>query len=131
MTPIRWLTPFAVLTALTGPAGAEERAVPLEEWRALTDGRTVVYHLDGELWGREFFHPGGGRATFLFRDGACMTGAWTYADGLYCFAYSGLDCFRHLRRDGRLVIVPEGGGATQTVEAIESAPISCGPALSS
>lgn len=108
-----------------------DRPIPPEEWRALTEGRTVTYTIGGRLWGREFFHPGGERATFLGADGACMTAPWAYAEGLYCFGYGGLHCFRHVRRDGDILILPEGGGPEQAVEGVETAPISCDAPLSS
>ena len=104
--------------------------VPIEEWRALTEGRVVWYSLGGEHWGREYFHRGRSSATFVSRDGDCMTAPWVEADGIYCFAYSGMDCFRHVRRDGQLMVLPLGGGQPQTIEKItDDGPLSCEPPL--
>ena len=106
--------------------------IPLEEWRAMVEGRTVWYSLDGEHWGKEYFHPGKSSATFLARDGQCVTAPWVYAEGVYCFAYAGMHCFRHVRRGEEIVVIPiEGEGGEQTVERIDDAPISCEPPLSS
>lgn len=126
----------AILTAaMEAGAGALEPGdveIPLAEWRALTDGRTVTYHLRGRLWGREFFHPGGGRATFVSADGDCATAPWEYVDGLYCFHYAGRDCFRHVRRGDELAAIPTTlGGETQMIVEIADGPLSCAPALSS
>jgi hypothetical protein len=130
--PVRFL---AVLALLTGPALAgnepEGDPIPPEEWRALTAGRTVWYSLNGEHWGREYFDPERDRATFLGADGTCVTASWIYADGVYCFAYGGMHCFRHMRRGDSIVVSPLGEGAEQTVEKIDRTPISCEPPLSS
>lgn len=108
----------------------EDVPVPVEEWRRLTEGRVVWYALRGAHWGREYFHRGRNLATFVARDGTCMTAPWVEADGLYCFAYSGLDCFRHVRRDGQLMVLPLGDGEPQTIEQItDDGPLSCEPPL--
>lgn len=126
---------LAALLALCAAATAAEDGgapIPIEEWRAMTRGKTVWYALDGAHWGREYFHPDRDVATFLGRDGQCLTAPWAYVDGVYCFAYGGLHCFRHLRRDGEIVVVPvEGDGAEQTVERIDRTPVSCEAPLSS
>jgi hypothetical protein len=122
---------------LTGlDARAEEPApgdapVSLEEWRDLTRGRTVWYMIDGALWGREYYHPDRDTATFVTAAGECVTAPWVYANGLYCFSYVGLQCFRHFRRDGALMVAPLGGGGAQVVGRIDDAPLSCEPPLSS
>lgn len=124
------------LALASSPVSSDEllpgdEPVPLAEWRALTEGRTVWYAIDGEHWGREYFHPDRDSATFMTRDGACVTAPWAHAEGLYCFYYTGMECFRHVRRDGRLVILPLSGGGAQEVERIDDAPLSCEPPLSS
>ncbi len=117
---------------------AEERAlrpgdelIPLDQWRALTRGKTVWYSLDGAHWGREYYHPDRDVATFITRDGDCVTAPWVHARGLFCFSYQGLECFRHFRRDSRIMVAPLSGGALQQVERIDAAPLSCDPPLSS
>jgi hypothetical protein len=137
--PLRPLLPCLALGLglLAGPAPATDlepgdEPVTVEEWRALTEGRVVWYSLNGEHWGREYFHPGRQTATFIARDGTCMQAPWIEAEGIYCFAYMGMDCFRHIRRDGQLMVVPLSDGATQVIDRItDDGPLSCEPPLSS
>ena len=133
--PLRAVRLGAVLCAMLGGLAAAEpaaeRPIPPAEWRALTEGRTVWYSLDGVHWGREYFHRDGETATFVTPDGRCLTAPWGWADGLYCFAYDGLHCFRHVRRDGEILAIPEGGDAAQVVAKITDEALFCGPSLSS
>lgn len=108
-----------------------DHQIDLDEWREMTDGRTVWYTLDGQHWGREYFHPGTDSATFVSANGDCATAPWVYADGVFCFAYTGMDCFRHIRRGDQLLAVPLSDGATQVIEKITDGPLSCEPPLSS
>ena len=124
--------------ALGGEPGGPDEAlrpgdalIPLAEWRALTRGKTVWYAIDGVHWGREYYHPDRDVATFVTADGRCVTAPWLYADGLFCFSYQGFECFRHIRRGGRMLVAPLSGGATQEIERIDVAPLSCEPPLSS
>ncbi|MGF1657998.1 MAG: hypothetical protein ACFCUS_01035 [Rubrimonas sp.] len=110
---------------------AGDAPIPLEEWRAMTAGKTLSYEIDGAFWGREYYHADRDVATFVTRDGDCVTAPWVYAEGLYCFSYRGMECFRHIRRDGRIFVAPLSGGAEQEVRRIEVAPLSCEPPLSS
>lgn len=126
------LRPLAILLATAAAATAGEIKpgdieIPLSEWRQMTEGRTVHYTLDGRRWGSEHFHPGGISATFVAADGQCVTAPWTYAKGVYCFSYSGMDCFRHVRRGEGLFAIPLGGGLEQEIVAITAEPLSCEP----
>jgi|OM-RGC.v1.023555888 hypothetical protein len=127
--------PLAFAAALAAaPLVADEAGTPIppEEWRAMTRGKTVWYALDGAHWGREYFHPDSDVATFLGRDGQCLSAPWAHVDGVYCFAYGGLHCFRHLRRGEEIVVIPvDGDGGEQTVERIDRTPVSCEAPLSS
>jgi hypothetical protein len=129
---MRFLAIALIAAPLVAPfalAGEDAPGEPIlvDEWRAMTAGRTVWYSLNGEHWGKEHFHPSKDQATFVGADGECVTAEWIYADGVYCFAYGGLHCFRHLRRGGEIVIAPLGDGAVQTVEQIDRTPLSCEP----
>ncbi len=108
--------------------GTGLRQIPVEDWRALAIGRVVWYAIDGVHWGREYYFPDGQRAVFLASDGTCLSGIWWEAEGVYCFAYEGLHCFRHVEVDGRILVVSTTGGEVQTVERItEDGPLSCAP----
>jgi len=125
----------AALAALLAPAAGAgdvqdgDEIILIDEWRAMTRGRTVYYSLDGVHWGKEYFHPEGDRATFLASSGDCVTAPWVYADGVYCFSYTGMDCFRHVRRDGQLLAIPLSEGQAQIIERITVEPLSCEPPL--
>jgi hypothetical protein len=129
------LVAVALSLATAAPSGVmaaglleRDERISAEEWRSMTEGRVVWYSLDGDHWGREFFHPGRKKATFLYRDGTCVEAPWIEADGVFCFAYGGMHCFHHVRRDGGLYAVPLGGGRTQTIERItDDGPLSCDP----
>ena len=121
------LIAFSAVTS-TAETQAADEPISVEEWRRLTDGRVVWYSLNGEHWGREYFHRGRQSATFVGYDGTCMTAPWVEAEGVFCFAYMGMDCFRHIRRDGQMMVVPLGGGQTQVIEKItDDGPLSCEP----
>jgi len=132
--PLRTAIAITIAAAAAAAAGEilpGDQEITVEEWREMTEGRTVWYTLDGAHWGREYFHPGRDSATFVSADGDCATAPWVYADGVFCFAYTGMDCFRHIRRDGVLLAVPLSDGATQVIEKITDGPLSCEPPLSS
>lgn len=106
--------------------------VPPDEWRALTDGRTVWYFARDGLWGRELYRLGdataqGGMVTFEHRDGECLDARWTHDAGLYCFDFGAgpAHCFRHLRWQNRLFAISVSGDV-QEVKRIDRSGVSCG-----
>lgn len=124
------LSLFAPLAfALSAPAGGHsaEAAIPLEEWRALTLGKTVHYSIGGRPAGREYYPEAGDFAVFLTPDGMCVEGPWAFDEGRFCFLYGeALQCFAHLRRGDDIVSRPEAGGDEQIVARIsKDEPISC------
>ena len=132
------LATAALAAAGTALAGAvpeptrllqEGRDVPLDEWRAMTAGRTVWYRVDGEFWGRERYDREGDGVTFQFRDGECFDGSWRRTeDRWYCFdfGFARPHCFRHLELDGEFWALGVEGGV-QKIERIDDAPLACGP----
>ena len=119
-----------------GPPDAIEiisggRDLSAEDWRALTDGRTVWYLIDGAVWGRESYRGAPGEVTFQFPDGECLPATWTWQAPWFCFDFgSALNgaaphCFRHIRYQGQLWAVSRGG-APQAIERIDQSPIVCG-----
>lgn len=131
------------LAALPGHAGSplekvpEGADIPVEQWAAMARGRTLTYRLmDGTLFAREYYIPGGNRLTLTFPDGTCLRGTWDYSPPRYCYHWEreGTVCFRHLRRgDGALVIqLAEDGSDTlsfQLMTEIADAPLACGQPL--
>lgn len=122
---------LTVAAAQAGDILPGDQEIGLAEWREMTEGRTVWYTLDGRHWGREYFHPGTDSATFVSAEGDCATAPWVYAEGVFCFAYTGMDCFRHIRRGDQLLAVPLSDGVTQVIDKITDGPLSCEPPLSS
>lgn len=109
-----------------------------EDWRALVRGRTVTYSIGGEVWARETYDTGSDTVWIRLADGTCMDGNWSWADGIFCFDWSSgeYSCFRHVRSDGRILVIPMlaeglGVGTIQTVTQISDVPASCGPELTS
>ena len=113
-------------------AGSDEVIGP-DEWRALTTGKTLDYHKDGELYGREYYRNDEGEVVFRFPNGQCAEGRWAYAEEKYCFAFGGqLHCFLHIMRDGEIVVISLDDGSEQTVERIADAePLSCSQGVES
>ncbi len=68
------------------PAGAAELVTP-EAFRALSEGRTLHFSLDGAPFGAEQFFADR-RSLWRFADGSCEPGRWTARedDGI-CFVY--------------------------------------------
>lgn len=104
--------------------------IALEEWQAMTAGRTVWYFANGRLWGREVYRiesDRGGEVTFQHSDGECLDANWTYADNLYCFDFGGgpSHCFHHIRWRGGIYAISLSGDV-QEVRRIDAAPLSCG-----
>lgn len=131
--------PFLVLavpaSAAEGTAPAEDagalRDIPPADWRQMTRGQTVTYRMGGEIWARESYALSGDTVAIRLADGTCMEGVWSWTDGTYCFAWSSgeLSCFRHVRADGEILVIPtDSGGAVQTVSDISPGPVACGPA---
>lgn len=113
----------------------EGQDLTAEEWRALTDGRTVWYSIGENLWGRESYRGAPGEVTFQFPDGECLSATWTYQAPWFCFDFGGAlggapHCFRHIRFGDQLWALARSG-EPQRIDRIDGSPISCGPDLSS
>ena len=116
---------------------AEARDIPLEEWRAMATGRTLVYRIDGELWALEHYFPGGNAVALQLFDGTCLQGTWDSEAPLYCFHWDGqgTSCFRHVRLGSEILVIETAGGEdtamTQEMTGVSDAPVSCGPPVTS
>lgn len=123
---------------LAGPAAASDgdEPIPLSEWREMTAGQTVYYYIDGQFFGREYYWPGTDMITFQHVSGQCADASWSYEDGIYCFHFDRPHCFAHVRRDEKIMIIPQSPAAgdlqsEQEVRRIAPVPFSCTPGLSS
>lgn len=123
------------VAALAGAAaaGAGDKPISPDAWRALTAGKTLYYYRDGELYGREYYAGDKGDVVFRFPNGLCAEGRWAYAEGKYCFAYGPeLHCFQHVKRGDDIVVIGEEDGDEQVVERIAAhEPLTCAPAIDS
>lgn len=112
--------------------------IPIDDWREMVRGRTVTYSIGGDVWARETYDTGSDTVWIRLADGTCMDGVWTWNDGVYCYAWSSgeFSCFRHVRSQGSILVIPvledgTGLGTIQTVTQISDVPASCGPELTS
>ena len=126
------LLPAASQTPAERIAGAVD--IPLAEWVAMAEGRTLTYRINGELWALEHYTPGTNRVQIELYDGTCMTGTWDYAAPRYCFHWEGqgTSCFRHARVGGEIVVIEASGDSdvpmTQSMTEVTDTPLACGPA---
>lgn len=144
--PALALTAAGTLAALAAPALAgagapgdpswetlanEGEDLSAEQWRALTDGRTVWYRIDGKVWGRESYRAAPGHVTFQFPDGECIEADWSWSEPWFCFDFGQAlgggppHCFRHVRYEGRLWALSRSG-EPQAIEKIDATPLTCG-----
>lgn len=127
---MRASVPFAVIaTLLAAVPAAGGEVISLEEWLALTSGKTVHYAVNGEESGREYYPDGGRFAVFEAPNGDCVEGPWAHTDGRFCFWYGEhFQCFIHMRLDGVLISRPDTGGADQIItEIADDEPLVCVP----
>lgn len=124
---------FIALSLIAGSAAAAEAPIEPDAWRALTEGKTLHYYKDGELYGREYYDPDGRTVVFRFPNGACAEGRWAFAEEKYCFAYANqLHCFRHVQRGRDIYVIGLEDGDEQKVEKIvDGEPLSCAEAINS
>ncbi|MBL1434924.1 MAG: hypothetical protein COB08_001815 [Rhodobacteraceae bacterium] len=128
------LTPSALLAQNLPERLANAPSISLEDWRAMTEGKTVVYEIDGVTYGYESY-LGANKVTIRLDDGSCIDGTWHMEQTAFCFDWQGsaLNCFNHKRLDGNIYVVGlENGVETtdiQRVSRITNIPVACGPAL--
>ncbi len=113
---------------------AQAASISVDEWRALTKGKTVVYEVGGQTIGYESY-LGNGNVTIQLDDGSCIDGTWYMEQSAFCFDWEGgpLNCFHHKRLDGTIYVVGLKNGVEtsdiQKVSRIANLPVTCGPAL--
>lgn len=125
------LTVLAAFLGATAASAAQDAPIGPDAWRELTTGKTLYYYKDGELYGREYYVNEEGDVVFRFPNGACAEGRWAFAEEKYCYAFEGqLHCFKHVMRDGAIVVIGEADGEEQTVEQIvDDEPLGCGASI--
>ncbi|WP_316014783.1 hypothetical protein [Roseobacter sp. HKCCA0434] len=127
---------LALACLLAAPACAQDgRDIPLAEWRAMTEGRTVIYRIGPEVFARETYHPGGQVVSILYADGTCLEGTWRFIEpaSAYCFSWpNGKFCYRHMEDAQGLYVLPvdESGARDarweiQRIEGISERTVSC------
>jgi len=136
-----FITTLALLAPLAGNAQTlSERLagapnIPAEEWRALTAGKTVVYEIDGEVFGFEAYRANSNDVTIRLADGQCVDGQWFMDQKAFCFIWEGgvLNCFNHKKLDDTIYVIGLVNGEEtndiQKVLEIAPIPVACGPAL--
>jgi hypothetical protein len=108
--------------------------IPVEDWRAMADGRTLTYRIKEEFWALEHYYAGTNRVQLQLYDGSCLSGTWAYVAPHYCFYWEnqGPSCFRHARLGDEVLIIETQGGQdtamTQSMTAVTDTPLACGPA---
>lgn len=136
VTPPLMASPLMAPPSMAEEAGGLEDIAP-DEWREIVGGRSVTYHIGGVFWAREAYDPGSDAVVIRMADGSCLEGTWSWRGGEYCFAWraEGTSCFRHVRNDGEILIIPVVDslptGDIQTVADIGDAPVNCGSGLTS
>jgi hypothetical protein len=107
--------------------------IPVEDWMEMATGRTLTYRINGEIWAREYYHPGTNHVSLQRPNGQCMNGTWDYTAPHYCFHWDleGTACFRHVRDEDRIwVIQTELGVDTPQVQEmtdVSDRPLICPP----
>ena len=132
---------LALIALIAGPALAQSFEdgvdIPLNEWRALAQGRTVTYRIEGNLYARERYAPSGNRVAIELANGECLDGTWSHRDNQFCFAWDSgeFSCFRHIRLGREILIVhmdgDEPSGDIQEMTDISDVPLTCTPSVTS
>lgn len=117
-----------IALCLALPATAAEIVTP-EEFRAISEGKTLYFTRNGRLFGIEQFYKRR-RSTWQFADGECDDGVW-YPEGEYiCFQYTknpDAQCWTFLKTDDGYVARPEGAGPESDLflHSIDQKPLDC------
>lgn len=110
-------------------------AVPIDDgeiFDALTQGKTIYFRSDGELYGAEQYLPDR-RVIWSFLDGECSEGRWFARNGRICFVYDhaplNQQCwiFDQGARGLRAEFDAQGGqGRVLEQMGVSSTPLTCG-----
>lgn len=125
------IVPSADTPDAVAPSQGGVRAIPFAEFRALTDGKTLYFELeDGRLWGREYYIPGTQDSIFVFADGECFEGYWTYDETYYCYHYrENPSCWLHYWEGDQIKVESRSGMRQVVGKIVDREPLSCEPEL--
>lgn len=121
---------------VAGNAGGERADIPLEEWRNLALGRTLVYMIGPDFFAFERYAKTGNRVELQLSNGECLSGTWSHAGTAYCFDWGDAEpaCFRHVREGEDIIIIQLENGEdtelTQQMTGFTDAPLTCGMQMS-
>lgn len=110
------------------------RNISEEDWRQLTNHKTVQYEIDGAPLGYETYRDNN-EVIYRLPDGSCINGQWYMQRAAFCFDWRDgpQNCFHHKRLNGEIYIIGLDNGVEtqdiQKVARITSLPAMCGPAL--
>jgi len=111
---------LAFLLMLSAQAAGAQSALSGEEFDDYTQGKTLFYGFEGQVYGVERYLPNR-RVIWSFMDGQCKEGLWYQQDDQICFIYEDrLDpqCWLFTRSGGGLIAQFEGDPAqTELYEA--------------
>lgn len=128
----RLLITAAAILAIS-PLHAEESALTAQEFRMMTQGKTLYFADPAGTYGAEQY-LGDNRVRWSFLDGQCKEGRWYAAGPMICFIYGEdptPDCWRFFAKDGDIRAKyqhPPNAGLDYKIQ-IETRPLSCGGAL--
>ena len=106
-----------------------------EEWRSLTAGKTVIYGIDGEVFGYETYRTNSNQVSFRLQSGECIDGEWYMEGNAFCFNWEDgfINCFHHKKLGETIYVISLNNGVetddVQRVSRITHLPAACGPAL--
>lgn len=113
---------IAVLLGLFAKTAAAQPPLSGAEFDIYTEGKTLFYGWQGEVYGVERYLPDR-RVIWSFLDGNCKEGVWYELEDQICFIYEDrLDpqCWVFTRSDNGLIAQFEGRAeATELYEAVD------------
>lgn len=119
------------------PLKSDEIPFSPDEWRALSDGKTLFYLEWGRFTGRERYFAGSDRVVFQrTEDNGCSDGVYAFREapeaaggGLYCFYWDERVCFQHFKR-GDQIIARRVDGSEAVIFRINEEPVTCSDEVS-
>lgn len=112
---------FVILLALAGQTAAAQSPLSGSEFDEYTQGKTLFYEFDGQVYGVERYLPNR-RVIWSFLDGNCKEGVWYQRDDQICFVYEDrLDpqCWVFTHSGRGLAARPDGAPEAQELYEVE------------